>query len=148
MTIKSNDAANHLCALSGWTVSNLQLQKLLYMADMNFVGQQKVRLINEDFEAWDYGPVLPSLYHKCKAFGSKPIPPVFWGATDVSDTPEAGLLELAWEKLKSVTPGQLVEATHSADGAWILRYQAGARQIKINTADMIAEYDRRTTSAA
>nr|WP_275296541.1 type II toxin-antitoxin system antitoxin SocA domain-containing protein [Sulfitobacter geojensis] len=134
-----------MCSKSGHKITNLQLQKLLYMADMNFVGQGKGRLVDEDFEAWDYGPVLPSLYHKCKAFGSKPVPKVFWDAEDISGSDEALMLDLAWEKLKSATPGQLVKTTHSSLGAWVRRYVAGARQIKIMTDDMIEEYARRTS---
>ena len=71
MTIAYGDAAHRLGVNSGWSLSNLQLQKILFMADMNFVGQGKGRLIDEDFEAWDYGPVLPSLYRECKPFGAK-----------------------------------------------------------------------------
>ncbi len=143
MTVSVFDAANYLCKTSGWKLSNLQLQKVLYIADMNFVGKKQIRLVDEDFEAWDYGPVIPSLYHKCKAFGAKPIPPVFWGASDISDTNEAAMLSLAWENLKSVTAGQLVETTHSSLGAWADKYVAGAKQIKIFTQDMIDEYERR-----
>lgn len=145
MVVRTYDAANYLCGKSGWKISNLQLQKILYMADMNFVGKGNGRLVDEDFEAWDYGPVLPSLYHKCKAFGSKPVPYVFWGAKDISGTPESRILDLAWENLKSVTPGQLVETTHSVKGAWARRYAVGSRQIKIQTQDMIDEYERRTS---
>ena len=147
MTVSVIDAAHHLCGRSNWTLSNLQLQKMIYMADMNFVGQGKGRLVNEDFEAWDYGPVLPSLYHKCKAFGAKSVPKIFWGATNISGTPEGLMLDTAWENLKSSTPGQLVETTHSQVGAWVLRYVPGARQIKITTQDMMAEYARRIARA-
>lgn len=144
MTINVNDAARYLCQKGNWKITNLKLQKILYMADMNFVGTQSERLLNEDFEAWDYGPVLPSLYHKCKAFGSKGVPDVFWGANDISGSNEASMLDLAWDHLKSKTAGQLVATTHSSHGAWALRYVAGAKQIKINTEDMIDEYGRRT----
>lgn len=147
MTVRVNDAANHLCRSSNWKLSNLQLQKIIYMADMNFVGQSSGRLVDEDFEAWDYGPVLPSLYHKCKAFGSKPVPPVFWDANDISGTPEATMIELAWSSLCSLSRGQLVEATHSGLGAWVRRYVPGSKQIKILSQDMIDEYARRTEQA-
>lgn len=148
MTVRVNDAACYLCERSGWQLSNLKLQKIMYMADMNFVGRSGMRLLDEDFEAWDYGPVLPSLYRKCKAFGAKPIPHVFWGAQSLRGSAEEKMLGLAWESLKSATPGQLVEATHSAKGAWVRRYIPGAKQVKIFTQDMIQEYGRRTQRAA
>lgn len=144
MTVTVNDAAHHLCSRSDWTLSNLQLQKILYIADMNFVGQGNGRLVQEDFEAWDYGPVLPSLYHKCKAFGSKPVPSIFWGASSIEGSLEASIIDIAWDNLKSFSPGQLVETTHAGAGAWVQRYVPGAKQIKILTQDMIDEYARRT----
>lgn len=148
MTVRVNDAAQYLCGLSNWRLSNLKIQKIIYMADMNFVGKYNQRLVDEDFEAWDYGPVLPSLYHKCKAFGPKPVPQIFWGAVDIAGSPEASMIELAWNKLKSATPGQLVQTTHSGDGAWVRKYVPGARQIKILTTDMIEEHARRSRQAA
>lgn len=145
MSVKVNDAANHLVAVSGNSISNLRMQKILYMADMNFVGKNKERLLLEDFKAWDYGPVLSTLYCKCKAFGSRPVQNIFWGADDISGTPESEIIDLAWERLKGVTPGQLVGTTHSKLGAWAIKYVPGAKQIKISTQDMIDEYDRRTS---
>ena len=144
MSVSAFDAANHLAKISNYSVSNLKYQKILYMADMNFVGQTGNRLIAEDFEAWDYGPVLKSLYHKFKAFGVKPVPSIFWDARDISGTPEAAIIELAWEKLSKATGGQLVETTHSSLGAWVLNYVPGAKQIKISTQEMIDEYEKRT----
>ena len=146
MTTRVDSAARYLCELSGWKLSNLQLQKMLYLADMNFVGQGRGRLLDEDFEAWDYGPVLPSLYHTCKAFGPKPIPNVFWGAVDIRGTPEAQILDTAWNNLRGQNPGRLVENTHWAGGAWAQRYVPGARGIKITSHDMVNEYRKRIAS--
>lgn len=147
MTISALDAAAHLAKASNYSISNLKYHKILYMADMNFVGIHGSRLISEDFEAWDYGPVLRNLYHKCKAFGAKPVPNIFWESSDISGTPEAEIIELAWDRLKSATAGQLVEATHSRLGAWVLKYVPGAKQISISTQEMIDEYGRRTGRA-
>lgn len=143
MTVRVKDAARYLCSLSGWKLSNLPLQKILYMADMNFTGQGKGRLVDENFEAWDLGPVLPSLYHDCKAFGAKPVPDIFWGAQDITGTPEADILGAAWRTLGNTRPGQLIENTHWAGGAWARRYVPGAKGIRIETGDMADEYRRR-----
>lgn len=148
MTVSAYDAAAYLCKISGWKVTNLELQKMLYMADMNFVGQTGDRLVDEDFEAWEYGPVLPSVYHECKAFGAKRIPNVFWFAEDIADSKEAVILERAYEYLRHQTAGQLVENTHWSGGAWAKKYSAGSRGIKILTQDMIDEYKRRREKSA
>lgn len=110
---------------------------------MNFVGQKGKRLIDEDFQAWDYGPVLETVYRNLKAFGRKPVPDVFWDTQDISGTAEADMLELAYKKLKNRKPYQLVASTHTSIGAWIKHYVAGASQISIPTEDMIEEYNAR-----
>jgi len=143
MTIDAISAARYLCEKSGWKLTNLQLQKMLYMADMNYVGKLGERLLDEDFEAWDYGPVLPSLYHHCKAFGSKNLPDIFWNAEDIEGTSESEILDAAWKNLKKQPPFKLVSITHSSSGAWVQKYVPGAKQINISTQDMIDEYQRR-----
>lgn len=143
MTVSVESAAKRLCMTSGWKISNLSLQKMLYLADMNFVGQNNARLVDEDFEAWDYGPVLPSLYHTCKIFGVKNLRDVFWGAPDISGTPEAAMIDCAWLNLRDRTAGELVENTHTDIGGWMKNYVVGARGVKIPASDMIEEYRKR-----
>lgn len=147
MTTSPRDAAAHLARTSGFQVSNLHIQKMLYLADLRFLQQQGERLLSEDFEAWDYGPVVPSLYHFLKAFGSKPVPNVFWSAPDLSARAEGEVLSAAWAELRALTPGQLVGATHAPGGAWALRYRPGVRGSKIFTADMLDEINRRRRAA-
>lgn len=148
MTVRVADAARYLCEKSGWKLSNLALQKILYVADMNFAGIGRGRLVDEDFEAWDYGPVIPSLYHQCKAFGSGRIPDIFWDARSIDGTPEAQVLDVAWERLGHQSAARLVENTHWAEGAWAKLYAPGARGRKITLEDMIDEHRNRTRRAS
>lgn len=62
-----------------WSISNLEMQKILYIAHMYYMGKFGARLISTPFEAWDYGPVHPELYHKLKRFGARKVRDVFWG---------------------------------------------------------------------
>lgn len=57
----------------GISVDPLKLQKLMYLAHGYYVGKVGVPLIDEDFEAWPYGPVVPTIYREFKRFGSRPI---------------------------------------------------------------------------
>lgn len=54
-------------------VDPMKLQKLIYMAHGYYVGYTETPLIDEYFEAWPYGPVVPSVYHEFKRFGGKAI---------------------------------------------------------------------------
>lgn len=50
-------------------INNLKLQKLLYyFYAMNLVNGNE-NPFHEKFEKWQYGPVLPSVYHSYKQFG-------------------------------------------------------------------------------
>ena len=147
MTTTAQNAAAFLASQSNWKLSNLQIQKILYIADMNFVGQNGVRLIDEAFEAWDYGPVVPTLYHAMKVFGAKPVSDIFWSRQDIDGSPEAHMLQKALAALKNKTAGQLVENTHWSGGAWAQNYRPGARGIKISDEDMINEYRARSTTS-
>ena len=143
----SLSAAKRLCELSGWQISQLKLQKMLYLADMVYVGANGCSMFDENYEAWDYGPVLPSVYQKTKAFGAKPIPNVFH---TIDDLPEdmAPYIENAWESLRGQSPGELVANTHWEHGAWAKVYKPGVKGITLKLADIINEYEKRTGSAA
>ena len=50
-------------------ISPMKIQKLLYFSHGYSLVELEEPLIDEVFEAWKFGPVLPSLYHECKNFG-------------------------------------------------------------------------------
>ena len=61
------------CAERGIVVTNLSLQKLLYFTHAEFLTATERPLIRHNFEAWEYGPVLPYVYREFKSFGADPI---------------------------------------------------------------------------
>jgi len=65
-------------------ITNLKMQKLLYYAQGIGLGGFRIKLFEEDFYAWEHGPVLKSVYHKYKVLGSGPI----------SMDPDVDLLEI------------------------------------------------------
>ena len=73
MAVTALQAVKHTCEASGWRVTNLQLQKILYIAHMVYAGKNngKRLIADDDFEAWDYGPVLSGLYHRISVFGTR-----------------------------------------------------------------------------
>jgi uncharacterized phage-associated protein len=66
LSLQDGDAGN--------AISNMKLQKLLYYAQgfsMVILGKP---LFEDDFEAWDYGPVVRVVYDKYKSYGSNALP--------------------------------------------------------------------------
>lgn len=144
MSVASLSAARHICARGNWGVTNLALQKILYMAHMVHLGRTGKRLVNAEFQAWDYGPVEPKLYRHVRNFGNKPIQDVFyWAPPMLLGASEAATLNEACDFLIGKSPGELVAMTHWQNGAWARHYVPGARAIVIPDADIIAEYNAR-----
>lgn len=135
-------AVKFICMESGWTASNLKVQKILYMSHMVFMGRTEQRLVDTFFEAWDYGPVEPNLYHRVKAFGSKPIPDIF-GNVPAPSGSELDVLAEACNYLLGKMPGELVSITHYERGAWAKSYIPNMIGVKIPDKDILSEYKER-----
>lgn len=56
---------------SCYEITNLSLQKLLYYFKAFGYVLLNTRLLEEECEAWIYGPVFPKIYEKYKKFGSE-----------------------------------------------------------------------------
>lgn len=68
---KSMDIADYFVQSSikqGIEINNLKLQKLLYYFYAKNLVENKENIFDEKFEKWQYGPVLPSVYHSYKQF--------------------------------------------------------------------------------
>ena len=58
----------------GDSVTNLKLQKLLFYVQADYlVANKGLPLFSDPIEAWQYGPVVKSVYDKYKCFGRNPI---------------------------------------------------------------------------
>ena len=145
MAINSLTAAKRVCEATNWTATNLEVNKILYLAQMMRLGRTSGSqpLVSEHFQAWDYGPVLPMVYHRLKAFGNGPAGDVFLAFPSIRDTAEADLIDEAVDSVKDKTPGQLIAITHWEGGAWAKNYRPGSRNLVIPNADIYEEYRKR-----
>jgi uncharacterized phage-associated protein len=58
---------------SNTPLSSMKLQKLMYYAQGWSLAITDEPLFNEQIEAWQWGPVIRSVYHQFKEFGNSPI---------------------------------------------------------------------------
>lgn len=66
--------ANTILSIGGLgDITPMKLQKLLYYCHGWFLALEKKPLIEEPVEAWEYGPVIPTVYHAFKEYGALPI---------------------------------------------------------------------------
>ena len=145
MAVSVLSAAKTLGELTDWRLSNLELNKVLYLAHMIRLGETNGHdgLITNVFEAWDYGPVSPRLYHKAKIFGSRPVGNIFRQYPSMNDADALQSLSEAVEATEDFSPGRLVAITHWDGGAWYENYQPGVKGVVIPNEDILNEYYRR-----
>lgn len=140
MSIDIITAAYYLCDKSGWTLSNLKLQKLLYFAQMMALGESKDEIVSDDFQAWALGPVNADLYHEAKIYGSAPV-----GFLPGGNTPEPSgfrryILDQTLRSMGSMSAGTLIRISHWPKGAWAKHYVRGKKHRVIPKTDIAAEY--------
>ena len=140
MTVSVLAAAKYAGHYSDWSLSNLVLQKITYLAHMWHYGEKDEPFIRGSFEAWDYGPVHPDLYHHVKCFGSNPVKNIFRSVSNIEDKYQIGSLESLVDNFAG-KPARLVEITHWDKGAWYKNYEPGRRQCTISDEDIIEEYN-------
>lgn len=72
------DVAKYLLILvdreAGDVITQLKLQKLMYIAQGIHLALYDAPLFKEEIEAWQHGPVVRELYHEFKVYGTDPIP--------------------------------------------------------------------------
>ena len=118
---------------------------MLYLAQMMYMGQHNgARLLNGSFEAWDYGPVQPSIYSQVKMYGRDPIRGGFFGVGSLPVSDRQKMLDDAYDQLSKMTAAKLVDITHWKEGAWAKYYIPGVRGIVIPDTEILDEYRKRT----
>lgn len=111
----------------GGGVSPMKVQKLTYFAHGWHLALYDSPLIDEDIQAWTYGPVIPSLYHKLKGFGNlaidRPLPEVsgrFSSREVVREVEERDgkFLDFIWRLYGKYSAVDLSVLTHVSDSPW------------------------------
>lgn len=64
----------------GSIINNLKLQKVLYFLQAEFLIHFGYPCFTESIEAWDFGPVIPSVYSKYEVYGAASIPYIHFEA--------------------------------------------------------------------
>ncbi len=130
-------------------LSNLAMQKLVYFAYGWVLGLTQKKLFYDRIEAWQYGPVIPSLYHQLKRYGHKPVTDKIlefnyerneffsWNLSE--DGTLHKLMDIVWRRYKSLSPDKLMALTHEPGTPWFETINKSGLSAEI-TDDSIYEY--------
>jgi uncharacterized phage-associated protein len=148
MSANIDSVAKYIAEKSDWSISNLKLQKMMYITQMIHMGRNEGDCIfDADFQAWDYGPVIPALYHRLKRFGAGPISDVLSRAKKFrDDDARRTVMDDVCQRFLKYSAGDLVEITHYDCGAWAQFYVPGARNITIPSEAIFGEYQTRNAT--
>ena len=101
-------------------ISQIKLQKLIYFAHGFYLAIKERPLVDEKIEAWQYGPVVPLVYHKFKNWGNRTITNVLIEKSDslIISEEDIEFLDLVWHKFSDYSAMKLVELSHEKYGPW------------------------------
>ena len=110
--------------------SMLKVQKLLYYAQGHHLGQGKGLLFDDPIQAWDHGPVVPSVYHVFKGKGSRDLDLVPEDDFEFHkvDTATSDFLIAVWEAYAQFSPWKLRNMTHEP-GPWTETFNGAKHQV-------------------
>ncbi|OZC02408.1 Panacea domain-containing protein [Rubricoccus marinus] len=97
----------------GDVMTNLKLQKLLYYSQGLHLALREEPLFEDPIEAWQYGPVVPDVYHEYKQYGRGAIPePEGFDLTDY-DADVQEVLDEVFSVYGQYTATALMKFTHN-----------------------------------
>jgi uncharacterized phage-associated protein len=112
----------------GFPITNMALNKLIFLAFERMLLERRVLLTNAKIEAWEHGPVFREVYQSFKEFGDRPI-----SARSKFFSPASGALEIVTSSvapddevflkntlapLISLSASRLRALSHAEGGAW------------------------------
>jgi uncharacterized phage-associated protein len=92
-------------------ITNLKLQKVLYFAQAYYLAKMGKPLFSDKIEAWEYGPVIPDVYHKFKFKGSDPI--ICEEDESILLVEDRETLKKIWGTFGGYSASKLVDITHA-----------------------------------
>lgn len=130
----------HKCTSENKPISNLQLQKILYYVQAVFLKERSCALFSDEIEAWQFGPVVRSVYRAYCGYGAAAIyerkePEKPFSADEME------LIDKVVREKMSKKPWDLVNETHAVGKPWDLVYRDGLGKMQVIPKDVIAEYE-------
>jgi uncharacterized phage-associated protein len=121
MSVSAEAVANAFLALArgnGRSLTNMQLQKLVYIAHGYHLAIFNDALINERPRAWQFGPVFPKLYKKLSRYGPGFVTADVEAPDKVCETTMSALISKVWGAYGDMTGGRLSAMTHREGSPW------------------------------
>jgi uncharacterized phage-associated protein len=137
-------------------LTQMQLQKLVFIANGFYAAFKGEPLVKDTFEAWDFGPVARDLREHTQYYGSRKITdPISRDDKDFSylltgkrnyepyranlDAAKKSIVEAVFSRYGDMDGSALSRLTHQPDTPWHKAYQKG-RNTRISLDDVMSHY--------
>ena len=133
MTYSAKAVANKFLELAqhdNIQLTQMQIQKLVYISHGFNLALTNAPLIDEQVQAWQYGPVISSLYTEFRGFGNQSITSEATITTiddnfnvnsitpRINDEQTTQLINAVWNKYNIYSGPNLSDLTHQAGTPW------------------------------
>lgn len=127
---------------NGKFLTNMQLQKLVYIAHGYSLAKLRRPLFHNNIHAFEWGPVIPNLYKTLKQYGAGEVanyiltnePPVS------EDSQEMEIIKEVWQDYGELSGLELSALTHRTGTPWSKTWRTN--QFGVIPDELIAEYYR------
>jgi uncharacterized phage-associated protein len=137
-----------LAQKEGISLTNMQLQKLVYIAYGFFAAVFNTPMFDDEIQAWSFGPVIPNLYHNLKKYGAGEVSSLLQTDTTIEkDSPEMRIIENVWGSYKEYSAQELSDLTHQDGTPWSAVWKKEKRNTKIPLHYIRSHYEKLFRSA-
>lgn len=130
-------------------ITQMKVQKMVFLAHGYHIAKFGTPLVEDIFQAWQFGPVIPSIYRTYRAYGSKPISDlskIINKPTDFEliclDENAKESIEFTWLIGKRLSAEVLSTWTHTEGSPWSQVYNAKQLSIPIPNDSIKAYFDK------
>lgn len=106
----------------------LQIQKLVFFAHAWALAFHHQPLLEREFEAWTYGPVMPAIYHNLSYYGGGPVTQPILARETPFDEHEMSILTQVYDIYGKFDGLQLSAMSHTPGGPWDRTWKKYSRQ--------------------
>ncbi len=110
-------------------VTQMQLHKLLYFAQGLSFGLRGRPLFDDQIEAWQHGPVVPAVRHRCGVGAA--VQSEQFADFGIKDPTENEFVRSVWIRFRDYSASALRAMTHD-DGPWSESFQKGRPVIPVS----------------
>lgn len=137
--------ADYLLAKGESNLTPLHVNKMSYISHGFTLAVHDAPLVYDDVEAWQYGPVFPSLYYALRQYGGVPIPRLSYCNTALGSI-ESGerleffnkilgkkteVIDMVLDTYGKLSGSDLISLTHAKGTPWKKYYKKNKHGIKI-----------------